>query len=59
MTRTKIRHESPDSTHTPSMLLDVENGRPFEVEAIVGEVVRMAKDRDVSIPVRASLLATI
>jgi len=41
------------------MLLDVENGRPFEVEAIVGEVVRMAKDRDVSIPVRASLLATI
>jgi len=54
MARTKFLHEKPDSTHIPSMLLDVKNGRPFEVEAIVGEVVRMAKDRNVAIPVRAS-----
>lgn len=33
------------------MLLDAENGRPIEVEAIVGEVVRMAKTRGVAVPV--------
>ena len=33
------------------MLLDVQNRRPFEVEVIVGEVVRMAHERGVEIPV--------
>lgn len=38
------------------MLLDVQNGKPFEVEAIVGEVVRMARERKVDIPVRVSFV---
>jgi 2-dehydropantoate 2-reductase len=44
-------HEVPTSAHSPSMLLDAENGRPIEVEVIVGEVIRMAKAKGVSIPV--------
>lgn len=44
-------HEKATSTHKPSMLLDAEKGRPIEVEAIVGEVVRMAKTRGVDVPV--------
>jgi len=33
------------------MLLDVQNGLPIEVEVIVGEMVRMAKEMDVDMPV--------
>lgn len=40
-----------DSTHVPSMLLDAERGQPIEVEVILGEVVRMAKERQVDMPV--------
>jgi len=40
-----------DSTHAPSMLLDAEKGQPIEVEVILGEVVRMAKERHVDVPV--------
>jgi 2-dehydropantoate 2-reductase len=40
-----------DSTHVPSMLLDVERGQPIEVEVTLGEVVRMARERNVDIPV--------
>ncbi|KAH9474630.1 putative transporter [Psilocybe cubensis] len=43
-------HTRADSTHVPSMLLDAEKGFPIEVEVIVGEVVRMAKERNVDLP---------
>lgn len=33
------------------MLLDLEKGQPIEVEVIFGEVVRMARDRGVEMPV--------
>jgi 2-dehydropantoate 2-reductase len=33
------------------MLLDAQNGLPIEVEVIVGEVVRMAKEMGVDMPV--------
>lgn len=46
-------HQAAESVHVPSMLLDVQNGKPFEVEAIVGEVVRMAREREVDVPVRS------
>jgi len=36
------------------MLLDAEKGQPIEVEVILGEVVRMAKEQNVDIPVGAS-----
>src|ERR1700683_3324342 len=44
-------HVLPSSIHRPSMLLDAEKGRPMEVEVILGEVVRMARAKGVSIPV--------
>ena len=48
---TRNIHAKVGSTHIPSMSLDVERGQPIEVEVILGEVVRMAKERDVDIPV--------
>ena len=51
LNETVALHEVPTSVHSPSMLLDAENGRPIEVEVIVGEVIRMAKAKGVSIPV--------
>jgi len=43
-------HAKPENNHTPSMLVDLEQGRPIEVEVIVGEVVRMARERKVEVP---------
>ncbi|KAI0784791.1 ketopantoate reductase PanE/ApbA C terminal-domain-containing protein [Abortiporus biennis] len=37
-----IDHENPGSTFKPSMLVDLEHGRPMEVEAIVGGVLKRA-----------------
>lgn len=34
----------------PSMLVDLEHGRPMEVEVIVGSIVRKAKELGVPIP---------
>jgi 2-dehydropantoate 2-reductase len=36
--------------YKPSMLLDYENGRPLEIEAIYGEPLRRAKERGCSLP---------
>ncbi|KAL1745945.1 ketopantoate reductase PanE/ApbA-domain-containing protein [Schizophyllum fasciatum] len=47
---TKRIQMSPTSKHIPSMLLDAQKGLPIEVEAIVGEVVRMAQERGVKVP---------
>ena len=52
-------HVVPDSTHKPSMMLDMENNRPIEVEAILGEIVRMARIRGVAIPVSAKLQLSV
>jgi len=45
--------------HTPSMLLDARRGRPFEVEVILGEVVRMARSVGVDIPRVETLYALL
>jgi len=52
-------HAKADSTHVPSMLLDAERGKPIEVEVILGEVVRMAKERNVDIPRVETLYALL
>ena len=52
-------HAVPTSTHVPSMLLDVQAGRPMEVEHVVGEVVRMGRKAGVSMPVSLVLLRNI
>lgn len=44
-------HRDPAHTTLPSMLLDAQNGLPIEVEVILGEVVRMAKEMGVDVPV--------
>lgn len=47
-------HARPDSTHLPSMLMDIEAGRPMEIEHVVGELVRMGRKAGVGMPVRYS-----
>ena len=44
-------YKVPTNTHSPSMLLDAQKGRPIEVEVIVGSVVRLAKEKGVQTPV--------
>lgn len=44
-------HRRPDSKHKASMLLDYEHGRPMEIEVILGDVVRKARELQVPIPV--------
>lgn len=46
-------HTAPESSHTPSMMLDAEKGQAIEVEVILGEVVRMARQASVDIPASA------
>lgn len=58
MNDTAALHVVPASFHTPSMLLDVKRGKPIEVEVIVGEVVRMAKEKGVPVPVSVTRLYT-
>ncbi|CAL1712479.1 unnamed protein product [Somion occarium] len=45
-----IRHENPKSVFKPSMLVDLEAGRPMEVEAIVGGVLKRARAVGVQVP---------
>ncbi len=49
--RTRVLHIEPDHSHKPSMMLDAEKGLPIEVEVILGEVVRLAKEYKVDVPV--------
>ncbi|KAI0712431.1 ketopantoate reductase PanE/ApbA C terminal-domain-containing protein [Earliella scabrosa] len=45
-----IEHENPQSVFRPSMLVDLDCGRPMEVEAIVGGVLRRARAKGVPTP---------
>ena len=45
-----IEHENPQSVFRPSMLVDLDCGRPMEVEAIVGGVLRRARAKGVLTP---------
>ncbi|KAG1737465.1 ketopantoate reductase PanE/ApbA-domain-containing protein [Suillus paluster] len=59
ISRTATLHRDPAHTALPSMLLDAQNGLPIEVEVIVGEVVRMAKDVGVDVPRIETLYALL
>ena len=48
-------HVRPDAKHKASMLLDLETGRPLEIEVVVGEVVKKARELNVNIPVSGAL----
>ncbi|KAF8895909.1 ketopantoate reductase PanE/ApbA-domain-containing protein [Gymnopilus junonius] len=56
---TRKLHVKADSTHVPSMLLDARKGQPIEVEVILGEVVRMAKEHNVDVPRVETLYALL
>ncbi|KAF9260686.1 6-phosphogluconate dehydrogenase C-terminal domain-like protein [Marasmius fiardii PR-910] len=56
---TRKLHMSPQSVHKPSMLLDAQRGQPIEVEVIFGEVVRMARERNVPVPRIETLYALL
>lgn len=47
---TIIQNENPQSVFKPSMLADLEAGRPMEVEAIIGGIVRKARASGKSTP---------
>ena len=44
-------HIRKETKHKASMLVDLENGRPLELEVIIGEVVRKARELNVETPV--------
>lgn len=46
---TIVEHENPKSVFKPSMLVDLEAGRPMEVEAIVGGVLKRAQAANVAV----------
>lgn len=48
---TAALYAMPSNSHRPSMLLDSMKGRPMEVESILGEVVRTARELAVPVPV--------
>lgn len=57
--RTAKVHRDPTHTTLPSMLLDAQNGLPIEVEVILGEVVRLAKEVGVDVPRIETLYALL
>jgi len=56
---TRALHMTPESSHKPSMLLDVEKDQPIEVEVILGEVVRLGRDFNVELPRVETLYALL
>lgn len=48
---TAVIHTRTDSTHRPSMLVDIEMGRPMELDVVIGEVVRLGREKGVPVPV--------
>jgi 2-dehydropantoate 2-reductase len=53
--RTRKLHQNPEETFRPSMLIDIENGRPMELEVVLGHVVKVAKEHQVNVPVSPAL----
>jgi 2-dehydropantoate 2-reductase len=48
----RLAYRLPDDCpYRPSMLLDLENGRPMELEVILGNMLRRAKDLHVDTPI--------
>ena len=44
-----------ESNHKASMLLDIEQGRPMELDVVVGEVVRLGRKNGIAMPVSADI----
>lgn len=55
----RLKYSRTSTSHVPSMLVDAEREQPIEVEVILGEVVRMAKESNVDIPRIETLYALL
>ena len=54
-----IQNENSKSVFRPSMLVDLDHGRPMEVEAIVGGVLKRARAKGVPTPKMDLIYATL
>lgn len=45
-----VTHPNPARTHKWSMLVDIEQGRPFEVEVVLGTVIKLAQEKEFPVP---------
>ncbi|KAG9045226.1 hypothetical protein FS837_006787 [Tulasnella sp. UAMH 9824] len=55
----RLQHPREKTSHKSSALLDVEAGRPFELEVILGEVVRLGEKFGVHIPTLEMMYNTL
>jgi 2-dehydropantoate 2-reductase len=55
----RIRGAADVGTHKPSTLVDLEKGRPMEIEALLGAVVEIAKMVSVPVPLCEAVLALV
>jgi 2-dehydropantoate 2-reductase len=52
-------YSQPDSTYGPSMLIDMEDGRPTEAEHVIGDLVRRAAQHGMSVPILTAALCNL
>jgi 2-dehydropantoate 2-reductase len=49
----------PDATYGPSMLIDMEDGRPTEGEHVIGDLVRRAAQKNIAVPILTAALCNL
>jgi 2-dehydropantoate 2-reductase len=52
---TALLHTRSDSRHRPSMLVDLEMSRPMELDVVIGEVIRLGREKGVAMPVSINI----
>ncbi|KAM3497393.1 hypothetical protein MY10362_009257 [Beauveria mimosiformis] len=59
MIQTMLHDSAPTSTFRPSMLVDLENQRPLELEVILGALLTVANEKGVSTPILTQVYALL
>ncbi len=54
-----LHDSAPTSTFRPSMLVDLERGRPLEIEVILGAPLRVAREKGVDTPILTQVYALL
>ena len=54
-----VDNENPLSVFKPSMLVDLEAGRPIELEAIIGGILRRARAKAIEVPTITLIYANL
>jgi 2-dehydropantoate 2-reductase len=52
-------YSQPDSTYGPSMLIDMEDGRPTEAEHVIGDLVQRAAQLGLPVPILTAALCNL